>query len=135
MNPNETDLLDEMKIFCPPEIVAKYSHKQNNPKEWTRFYYYKNKRRFIIPKDNIQYDYEVSSTLNYNKNVFYKMTSMSSSDGYFDYFFKLKDNLPNIVVKKSNRDGKSQRSTTIATKKYEPPETCPETGKFIVRFD
>lgn len=134
MNPQDTELLDNLKIYCPPEIVAKYSHKQNNPKEWTRFYYYKQKRRYIIPKENIQYDYEVSSTLNYNKNVFYKMTSMSSSDGYFDYYFKLKDNLPNVVVKKSNREGKSQRSKQIATK-YTPPETCPKTGKFIVRFD
>lgn len=135
MNPQDTELLDNLKIYCPPEIVAKYSHKQNNPKEWTRFYYYKQKRRYIIPKENIQYDYEVSSTLNYNKNVFYKMTSMSSSDGYFDYYFKLKDNLPNVVVKKSNREGRSQRSKNITKSKYTPPETCPETGKFIVRFD
>ena len=42
-------------------------------------------------QENVDYDYEVSSTLNYNKNTFYKMTTMSSCDGYFDYYFKLKD--------------------------------------------
>jgi len=135
MNDNDVDLLDNLKIYCDPSIVTKYSHKQTNPKEWVRFYYYKKKRRHIVNKENISYDYEVSSTLNYNKNVFYKMTSMSASDGYFDYYFKLKDHLPSTVVKKSNRENKSERSRRLPPKKSIKDYEMTKDGKFIVRFD
>ena len=43
------------------------------------------------------------------KTHFYKMTGMSSTDGYFDYYFKLKEHLPNVVVKKSNRNNKTEQ--------------------------
>jgi len=133
MNPSDIELLNNLKIYCSPEIVAKYKHKQKKPQEWTRFYYYKQKR-YKIPNENIQYDYEVSSTLNYNKNVFYKMTAMSNNDGYFDYYYKLKDELPNVVVKKSNRYGKSQATQLKVLSEKPSVPTCPDTGKFIINF-
>jgi len=89
-----------------------------------------------VGKDNIDYDYEVSSTLAYNKNVFYKMTTMSNQDTFFDYYFKLKNDLPKIVVKKSNRKGRSERiriKNEIIKKKtdYE----ISDDDKFICRFN
>lgn len=135
MNPDDTELLNNLKIFCPPNIVAKYKHKQQNPKEWVRFYYYKNKKRHIVDADAVSYDYEVSSTLNYNKQTFYKMTTMSTQDGYFDYYFKLKEHLPNVVVKKSNRHNKSEKTQQITPPYKKNNYEMTEDGKFIVRFN
>jgi len=135
MNDYENNVLTDFKVYCPPEIIQKYNHKHINSKNWTRFYYYKDKKRHAVGKENISYDYEVSSTLSYNKNVFYKMTTMSNQDGFFDYYFKLKNNLPKIVVKKSNRKNKSDRTKNVKEVSVkELPEVCPETGKFICRF-
>ena len=62
---------------------------------------------------------------------------MSNQDGFFDYYFKLKNNLPKIVVKKSNRKNQSNRTKNIkaidANKNILPP-ICPESGKFICHF-
>tara|TARA_R110000744_G_scaffold80657_4_gene158397 strand:- start:1047 stop:1454 length:408 start_codon:yes stop_codon:yes gene_type:complete len=135
MNVDDKELLTNLKIFCPPNIVTKYSHKQAAPKEWIRFYYYKNKKKKLIFPQNIEYDYEVSSTLNYNKNTFYKMTTMSNQDGYFDYYFKLKDNLPNVVIKKSNRHNKSDKTKSFLNKLKVSDYERDKHGKFILRFD
>ena len=135
MNEYENNVLTDFKVYCPTSVIQKYNHKHQNQKNWTRFYYYKDKKRHAVGKDNIAYDYEVSSTLSYNKNVFYKMTTMSNQDGFFDYYFKLKNNLPKIVVKKSNRKNKSDRTKNVKEVSVrELPEVCPETGKFICRF-
>ena len=135
MNTHDIDLLNNLKIFCPPNIVTKYSHKQQAPKDWTRFYYDKNKKRHLVKPENIDYDYEVSSTLNYNKYVFYKMTTMSNQDGYFNYYFKLKDNLPNVVIKKSNRHNKSEKTKSFVNNMKVSDYETDKNGKFIVRFD
>jgi|TARA_B100000519_G_scaffold191932_1_gene192847 hypothetical protein len=127
MNPEDQKLLDELKIFCSPEIVAKYNHQQENQNDWTRFYYYKDRRRQVVTNANVDYDYEVSSTLNYNKRTFYKITAMSMKDGYFDYYFKLKSHLPYVVVKKSNRNHRGEE--------LQPLPTTTENGKFVLRFN
>ena len=77
MNSEDQKILDELKIFCSPD------HKQENTKDWTRFYYYKDRRRQVVSSANVDYDYEVSSILNYNKHTFYKITAMSMKDGLF----------------------------------------------------
>ena len=64
------------------------------------------------------------------------MTTMSNTDAFFDYYFKLKNDLPKIVVKKSNRKGKSDRTKNVK----EPPMKklsdyeCSSEGKFICHF-
>ena len=75
--------------------------------------------------------------LAYNKNVFYKMTTMSNQDTFFDYYFKLKNNLPKIVVKKSNRKGKSDRTKVQFEKEKEKKKNTYDIsadGKFICHF-
>jgi len=134
MDTYDIQTLSDLKVYCPPEIVAKYNHKHNNPKNWSRFYYYRNKKKTLVPNNNIEYDYEVSSTLAYNKNVFYKMTTMSHDDNFFDYYFKLKPDLPKCVIKKSNRFNKVQKRMTI--KKFDINDfDRSDDGKFILRFD
>jgi len=137
MNDYENQVLTDFKVFCPKEVVAKYNHKHQNQAKnaWTRFYYYKDKKRHAVGKENLDYDYEVSSTLAYNKNVFYKMTTMSNQDTFFDYYFKLKNDLPKIVVKKSNRKGKSDRTKNVKEKIKKITEyELSDDGKFICRF-
>ena len=135
MNDYENQVLTDFKVFCPKEVVAKYNHKHQNQKNWTSFYYYKDKKRHAIGKENLDYDYEVSSTLAYNKNVFYKMTTMSNQDTFFDYYFKLKNDLPKIVVKKSNRKGKSDRTKNVKESNLPKKYEISEDGKFICRFN
>ena len=130
MNDYEETILNEFGVHCPKNIILKYNHKHQDAQNWTRFYYYKNKKKIAVPPENIDYDYEVSSTLAYNKNVFYKMVTMSDSDVFFDYYFKLKPSLPKIVVKRTNR--KTQRLKNIEFDLPEPEIT--KNGKVIVRF-
>lgn len=140
MNELDDELLKNLKIYCPPSLITKYSHKHKIPNDWIRFYYYKNKQRKECGPNDIAFDYEVSSTLNYKKNVFYKMTTMSSDDNYFDYFFKLKGDLPKCVVKKCNRYGRSEKQKKFVKNidwknpPKKPPEIS-EDGKFVCRFD
>ena len=140
MNDYENQVLTDFKVFCPKEVVAKYNHKhQNHNKDWTRFYYYQDKKKTMVGADNVDYDYEVTSTLAYNKNCFYKMTNMSSRDTFFDYYFKLKNNLPKIVAKKSNRTKQRMNFRGINKNVVLPViptkyETDPVDGKFIVHF-
>lgn len=136
MNIDDRNTLDRLGIYIDPAIITKYSHKNTNPEDWSRFYYYKNKKKTLV--NNISYDNEVSSTLNYKKDTFYLMSIMSHKDPYFDYYFCLKPDLPKCIIKKSNRNTKiykpkSRTSFTEYTRK--PYETCSKTGKIIVRFD
>ena len=62
------------------------------------------------------------------------MTNMSNRDTFFDYYFKLKNDLPKIVVKKSNRSSKSQRVNTVTKPVEKKAYETDEDGKFIVRF-
>ena len=138
MNIFDDEILKNLKIYCPANIITKYSHKHKIPSDWIRFYYYKNKQQQTATMDDIAFDYEVSSTLNYKKNVFYKMTTMSSEDNYFDYFFKLKSDLPKCVVKKSNRYGRTNKQKILKKQSWfnpdkNPPEMSPD-GKYICRF-
>ena len=133
MDEYEIEGLKALGVYCPKHIIQKYKHKHQKSQEWTRFYYYKNKRRVIVGAENLAYDYEVSSTLAYNKNVFYKMTTMSESDTFFDYYFKLKPELPKVVIKSSNR--KSERTRNHWKSPPKPPRHIdPETGNVIVKF-
>ena len=125
MNELDDELLKNLKIYCPPSLITKYSHKHKIPNDWIRFYYYKNKQRKECGPDNIAFDYEVSS--------------MSSDDNYFDYFFKLKADLPKCVVKKCNRYGKSEKQKKMKMADWRnPPKNPPEIsddGKFVCRFN
>jgi hypothetical protein len=62
------------------------------------------------------------------------MTTMSHDDNFFDYYFKLKPDLPKCVIKKSNRFNKVQKRMTI--KKFDINDfDRSDDGKFILRFD
>jgi len=133
MDEYEKALLTDFQVYCPKYIIQKYNHKHAAGDNWTRFYYYKRKKRYAVPPENIDFDYEVSSTLAYNKNTFYKMTTMSNSDTFFDYYFKLKSELPKIVIKSSNRKSKNQLNK-ISFPQSDLHELT-STGQVIVKFE
>ena len=134
MNDYELSVLSDFKVHCPKYIVQKYKHKHAEDTNWTRFYYYKNKKKIEVTPINIEMDYEVTSTLAYNKSVFYKMTTMSNSDTFFDYYFKLKPNLPKIVIKSSNRVTKKHRQLKVE-EENSFVEVDEKTGMVLVRFE
>ena len=136
MNDYENNVLTDFKVFCPTDVIQKYKHKHTNDKNQIILRYSLLLLIHQVGNENIEFDYEVSSTLAYNKNVFYKMTTMSNQDGFFDYYFKLKNNLPKLVVKKSNRKNQSNRTKNIKEVGTNPtlPPICPESGKFICHF-
>lgn len=145
MNNNDLEILKNLKVYCPPGIITKYSHKHKLPEEWVRFYYYKDKVKTAVKPENLGYDYEVSSTLNYRKDVFYKMTTMSQTDEYFDYYFKLKPDLPQTIVKQCNKkeNGNPRKHTLKKRGKLiydwknppKKPHEMDEDGKFIIHFN
>ena len=99
MNTKEKQILNSLGVYIDPKVTNKYNHKHSNPDEWTRFYYYKNRQSFRIPGSSILYDAEVSSTNSLHRNTFYKMSHLSQSDLFYDYFFCLKPNIGDFVLK------------------------------------
>ena len=128
MSPEEKIFLDDMAIYIKPSIVNKY---HNSFGEHTRFYYYRDRIKTFINAENIFYDKEVSSTLSYKKNAFYKMTHLSKEDPFFDFYFTLKHDSPSLVVKKNERKGYHQR------KKCTDKSSAfgRENGNFVVNFN
>ena len=57
---------------------------------------------------------------------------MSNSDTFFDYYFKLKSELPKVVVKSSNR--RSLRHLNLKYKERDQEREFTKDGKLIVRF-
>jgi|TARA_R110000765_G_scaffold18336_4_gene49247 hypothetical protein len=134
MNANDKKALRDLSISMSDDMIKKYKHKNTDPDEWIRFYYYKNKKKTLV--EDLDYDFEVSSTLNYKTNTMYLMSIMSQKDPYFDYYFTLKSDLPKCIIKKSNRNKSDNVRNKTKINNYKTDyERCPKTGKIIVRFD
>ena len=54
MNEYEQKVLTDIKVYCPKEIVAKYKHKHTKEKDWTRFYYYKEKKCKVVVTESLE---------------------------------------------------------------------------------
>jgi hypothetical protein len=131
MNASDKGFLDKMGIYINPSIINEY-HKRGHRGHGagTRFYYYRNRHKIFINPENISYDKEVSSTLHYKKNAFYKMSHLCNEDPFFDFYFTLKSDTPKSVIKRNERKGYAVRSPV-------PPRNgCFERkhGKFVVKF-
>lgn len=134
MNSSDKKSLRDLRIHMNKDLIKKYKHKNTDPEDWVRFYYYKNKKKTLV--EDLDYDFEVSSTLNYKKNTMYLMSIMSQKDPYFDYYFTLKSDLPKCIIKKSNRNKSDNTRHKTKINVYKPDyDRCPKTGKIIVRFD
>jgi len=132
MNNRDKAVLTSLGIYCDPKVKKKYSHKHADPDEWVRFYYYKKRKPLIVPLTNIRFDSEVTSTNSLHKHTFYKMSHLSKTDSYYDYYYKLKEDVNDCVIKENKRltkNGKIHKE--IIKKKHEVDEF----GMFVVRFD
>ena len=120
------------KVFIPQKLLKKYQ--RHDSSEWVSIYYYKKKSIPIHDsqiKDNIEEVKYISSRLDYRKGVFYKMSQASYNDYHFDYYFKLKDNAPNLILsktKKSKSDYQNQYALLDIEHKYKD-------GKILLEFD
>lgn len=130
MSKSDKSLLKSLGIYLDPKLNKKYKHQHADPEEWVRFYYYKNRKPFIVPRSNIRYDAEVTSTNSLHKHTFYKMSHLSKTDAYYDYFYKLKDDIDDCIVKENKRLTKHYKNHV----KPPPPERNAE-GRFVVRFE
>lgn len=126
MTPEDKSILDNLGIYISPDIVNRYYHQQTSKEPRTRFYYFVDRQKTFVPCENVSYDGEVSSTLCYKKNCFYKMSHLSKVDAYFDYYFMLKPECPKTVVKRKS----------VATKAPTPAMSYQKrNGKFTVEFN
>ena len=90
-------------MYVPDEYLDAARHKHRKPGNWSKFYFYKNRSKTAVSPDDIKCDYEVTSSLEYQQDIFYKLSHLSDSDCTFDYFYKLKTDIPNIMFKQNNR--------------------------------
>jgi len=111
-------------------------HKHRDKENWVSLWFYKGRQKQKVHPSEIQADKIITSKLEYQNNIFYKMSSMSKEDSYFDYYFKLKENSPKDLVKKNNRYKKlnPKRKYKFNEYKAKPYKKDPN-GKFIVTFN
>jgi hypothetical protein len=90
------------EYFIPEHLIRKHCFEtEDNDYGITTCYYYKKKRKTEVLPNKIQPDY-ISTIKEYEEDVFYKLTSISRKSNHFDYFIKLKDKSPRIVILKNN---------------------------------
>ena len=133
MNKREKSLLKSLGIYIDPKIYKKYNHSHSNPDDWVRFYYYKNRKPFLVPASNIRYDNEVTSTNSLHRNTFYKMSHLSKTDSYYDYYYKLKEDVGSCIIKENKRLNKADKVSADKFKLVPPPQN--ENGKFVISFE
>tara|TARA_Y100001963_G_scaffold157069_1_gene252259 strand:+ start:1694 stop:2119 length:426 start_codon:yes stop_codon:yes gene_type:complete len=136
--------LNKESYHVPDNLKTAVKSKHRNPKNWTKFYWYRDRTRTEVKADKVKEDKVITSRLDYCKNTFYKISAMSSQDEYFDYYFKLKDNVDKVVVKKNNRykDPEFNPNNPLKKKRidwrdnsYPSKYDYSDDGKIIVRFD
>ena len=102
-----TDVIAEIngENYIVPAKINKKRHTHRNPQNWVSLWFYKDRKktRVLEPLDVVS-DKVITSKLEYQKDIFYKMSQMSEEDEFFDYYFKLKHVIKDKnIVKKNNR--------------------------------
>ena len=89
--------------YIPEHVIKNYAHLYCDD-DWgyTTAYYFKKKRKTIVKPEEQKADYTVSKLSKYENDTFYKLTNESRKSKLFDYFIKLKDKSPRIVILKNN---------------------------------
>ena len=129
-----TKIINE-EVYIIPEGLNLNPHKHRDAKNWVALWFYKGRHKSMVLADQLESDKIITSKLEYQKNIFYKMSSMSNEDEYFDYFFKLKDGSPNNLVKKNNRYKKQilEKRKNITIIKLNPINVI-KTGNLLLHF-
>ena len=95
-------------------------------------WFYKNRKKTRVFKKDVKDDLIITSKLEYQKGIFYKMSQLSAEDDCFDYFYKLKEDGLNNIVKKNQRYKIRQSK---AWKNNTPEYEVDDDGNFIVSFN
>jgi len=124
------------KIYIIPPNVLRKTHKHRVKRNWVNMWFYKTRRKTQVLPNEVQDDFIITSKLEYQKNTFYKISQLSLDDDSFDYYYRLKDEVPTDIVKKNCRFKKPKKSSKPHWRDYQRKEheVCETTGKFIVRF-
>jgi hypothetical protein len=121
--------------YLIPEGLNINPHKHRDADNWISLWFYRGRRRNKVTQDQILPDKVITSKLDYQKNIFYKMSSMSREDEHFDYYFRLKEDTPKNLVKKNTRYKKINPKKKVKFKEYKsPPYKKDKDGKYIVTF-
>ena len=130
------------KYHVPDDLKTAVKSSHRNPKTWCKFYWYRDRTKQEVNEYSIKHDKVITSRLDYCRNTFYKISAMSQQDEYFDYFFKLKDNIDKTIVKKNERFSNPRNLLNINKKPkswkdidYKSNHKCTADGKIIVTFN
>lgn len=134
-------MTDETKIiaidgknYVLPEEVVEKNHIHRKKNRWVSMWFYKNRKKTRVYKKQVKEDLIITSKLEYQKGIFYKMSQLSAEDDCFDYFYKLKDDVPKNIVKKNQRYKLSYKKRN-AWKNNTPDYNIDENGKYVVSFN
>lgn len=124
------------EYYIPCEINTE-KHKHREKDKWTTLYFYKDRKKTSVKKNQIKNDLVITSALEYQKDIFYKMSQLSAEDDCFDYFFRLKENIPSEIIKKNSRYKINKRPSNAWKHIKRDPNSYEKSddGKFIVRFN
>lgn len=131
------------KYKCPNEIIEN-SHKHHTPGKWSTMWFYKNKQKTKIHPEQVKEDLVITSKNEYQLGIFYKMSAVSRADDCFDYYFRLKENVPINIVKinkKYKSDTKNYTNKNRSRKRFECPKIDitkyerTKDGSFVVVFE
>jgi hypothetical protein len=103
--------------------------------DWSNLWFYKNKIKYPVKPGNIKHDYEITSRLSYQKDTFYKLTTMSASDPDFEYFYKLRTGAPKNIFKKNKRGLHGKKRLNDDWKNQPRSYTLNSDQKFVVEFN
>jgi len=134
MNYKENIILDNLSIYMNDKLKHKYKHKHTDETEWVRFYYYKKRKPFLVPTSNIRYDSDVTSTNSLHKHTFYKMSHLSKIDSHYDYYYKLKENINECVIKENKRNSKKKKNVIKSIQKNTITKHT-DKSLFTIQFD
>jgi len=128
--------------YIVPAKINKKQHIHRRPDNWVSLWFYKNRKktRVLEPLDVVS-DKVITSKLQYQKDIFYKMSQMSEEDEFFDYYFKLKHKIQKKnIVKKNNRYKKGNPRTKYNKNSYQwreykrKPFIRDASGRVILEF-
>tara|TARA_R110000803_G_scaffold101544_4_gene169480 strand:- start:267 stop:671 length:405 start_codon:yes stop_codon:yes gene_type:complete len=133
-----TDTFETIEIggnsFLLPDDVITKTHKHRKKDKWVSMWFYKDHKKNRVFKKDIKDDFIITSKLEYQKGIFYKMSQLSAEDDCFDYYYKLKDGVSKNIVKKNQRY-KVCNAKRNAWKDQKPSPERTEEGSYVVSFN
>jgi len=61
------------------------------------------------------------------------MSHLSKTDSYYDYYYKLKEDVGSCIIKENKRLNKIKKKSNKKFKLIPPPQD--ENGKYIIKFE